>query len=189
MRLGEPSKDCRRCGATLPLNAFHKHSRHKDGLNSRCKECIRATKLEYYHAHQAQNPEYRERARLKTKAWWAKMTDAERREYVRVKNAKKSPEQRRKETRLYAARHPERRAVHAAKRDAKRKGAPVVEAVDRSVVWERDGGVCGICGELADKATWQLDHITPLARGGEHSYANSQVSHSFCNASKGAKVA
>jgi 5-methylcytosine-specific restriction endonuclease McrA len=226
VRLGEPVKGCLRCGETLPLTAFHKLSRNKDGLHTWCKECVCAIRRaayaanpgpskarrkrwaeqnpeklrvlwakrkdanrEYARTRRAQDPEYRERARLRTKAWWAKMTDEERREYVRTKNAKKSPEQRRKEARLYAQRHPEKIAIFAAKKDAKRKGAPVVEHVDRTVVWDRDGGICGICGELADKATWQLDHIVPLARGGEHSYANTQVSHAFCNASKGAKVA
>jgi 5-methylcytosine-specific restriction endonuclease McrA len=34
-----------------------------------------------------------------------------------------------------------------------------------------------------------LDHIVPLARGGEHSYANTQPAHPTCNRRKGAKVA
>lgn len=65
--------------------------------------------------------------------------------------------------------------------------ATFVERVERSVVWERDGGICGICGEAADAADWHMDHVKPLARGGEHSYANVQVSHPRCNRQKGSR--
>lgn len=33
-----------------------------------------------------------------------------------------------------------------------------------------------------------LEHIIPLSRGGEHSYANTALSHLRCNLSKGAKM-
>jgi 5-methylcytosine-specific restriction endonuclease McrA len=55
-------------------------------------------------------------------------------------------------------------------------------------VWERDEGVCGICGTAADLSDWHLDHVVPLSKGGEHSYANTQVSHPVCNLRKHAKV-
>jgi 5-methylcytosine-specific restriction endonuclease McrA len=74
----------------------------------------------------------------------------------------------------------------AAKRRARKKNAPILEAIEHAVVFERDGGVCGICGVLVDPANWHLDHVIPLSRGGEHSYANVQVSHPTCNLSKGA---
>jgi 5-methylcytosine-specific restriction endonuclease McrA len=31
-----------------------------------------------------------------------------------------------------------------------------------------------------------IDHVIPLARGGEHSYANAQAAHGPCNMRKGA---
>ena len=64
-----------------------------------------------------------------------------------------------------------------------------VETVNRAVVWKRDGGVCHICGMPADPNDWHLDHVRPLALGGEHSYANCRVSHPACNLKKGAKTA
>lgn len=63
-----------------------------------------------------------------------------------------------------------------------------VEHVDRSTVWLRDGGICHLCGQAADPSDWHLDHIVPLARGGQHSYTNTAVSHPRCNLSKGARL-
>lgn len=145
-------------------------------------------------AYRAANPEYREKSRLASKEWWAKMTEDERREYIRQKNAKVPLEKRRRYARAYDAKYPEKRAAFDARKHAKRKGAPVVEVVDRQVVWERDGGICGICGHPADPESWQLDHIVPVIPRpgqpqGEHSYANTRVSHAACNARKGNRAA
>ena len=59
-----------------------------------------------------------------------------------------------------------------------------VEEVYPLVVLERDDGICGICGEDVDPFDFHVDHIIPLSRGGEHSYANTQPAHPFCNLSK-----
>jgi len=69
---------------------------------------------------------------------------------------------------------------HYEKRRAQEKDA-FIEHIDRSIVWERDDGICGICHRAAESAKWQLDHIIPLSRGGLHCYANVRVSHRACN--------
>lgn len=63
-----------------------------------------------------------------------------------------------------------------------------MERVYRSVLFRRDKGRCGLCGKKVDPANWHMDHIVPLSQGGEHSYANMQVAHPFCNVSKGARL-
>ena len=68
-----------------------------------------------------------------------------------------------------------------------RKRAATIENVSRAVVYERDGGRCHICGKKVGKR-WHLDHLIPLARGGEHSYKNVAVSHPKCNMSKQTKA-
>lgn len=77
------------------------------------------------------------------------------------------------------------RAVERATR--RKKALVIVEHVDRRIVFERDEGVCGICNSAVDPADWHLDHVVAIARGGEHSYANTQVSHPLCNRRKGAR--
>jgi 5-methylcytosine-specific restriction endonuclease McrA len=75
--------------------------------------------------------------------------------------------------------------MHKATRRARKRGQ-FVEKVYRSKVFRRDAGICGICHEAVDPLNWHLDHIQPLARGGEHSYANTQVAHPACNQRKSA---
>lgn len=41
-------KICQRCGRSLPVSNFCKNKRQKDGLNTWCKECTRAYKVQYY---------------------------------------------------------------------------------------------------------------------------------------------
>lgn len=69
-----------------------------------------------------------------------------------------------------------------------RKREAFVERVIPGVVFERDAGICGICGEMVDPARFHIDHIVPLVRGGEHSYANVQVAHPHCNHVKSDKL-
>jgi 5-methylcytosine-specific restriction endonuclease McrA len=69
-----------------------------------------------------------------------------------------------------------------------RKAGAFVEAVEPLVVLERADGVCGICGGDVDPLKYEIDHIVPLSRGGEHSYRNVQPAHPRCNRTKGARV-
>lgn len=70
-----------------------------------------------------------------------------------------------------------------------------VEDFDITEIYERDGWICQICMEPIDPSlkgphprSKSIDHIVPLARGGEHSRANTQAAHLSCNCRKGAKL-
>lgn len=70
------------------------------------------------------------------------------------------------------------------------------EVIDPAVVAERDGHRCHLCGDKVDgRIKWphpksgSVDHIVPLAHGGEHTYANVALAHLGCNLSKGARAA
>jgi 5-methylcytosine-specific restriction endonuclease McrA len=62
------------------------------------------------------------------------------------------------------------------------------ESIDLLVVYERDSGLCGLCGGPVDPDDWHLDHVVPLAKGGHHIYDNVQVAHPRCNLAKGANL-
>ncbi|MFX4223551.1 MAG: HNH endonuclease [Thalassobaculum sp.] len=67
--------------------------------------------------------------------------------------------------------------------------AAIIERVDPTAVFKRDGWRCHICGGKTLKSKRgsthprapELDHITPLAAGGEHSYQNTACACRECN--------
>ena len=66
-----------------------------------------------------------------------------------------------------------------------------VENVSYIKIYERDNGLCRICGlpVIKDKfasSNWSgtIDHIIPLSSGGEHSMDNCQLAHRICNSLK-----
>lgn len=79
-------------------------------------------------------------------------------------------------------------------RKARQRGARV-EPVDPIKVLARDGWRCQLCGVRTPKRLRgsfearapELDHIVPIAAGGEHSYRNTQCACRQCNLTKAAK--
>lgn len=87
------------------------------------------------------------------------------------------------------------KAAHKAKRRALQRGVDA-ESVNPFKVFERDGWRCQLCkvktprtkrGTYADDAP-ELDHIVPLAKGGAHTYANTQCACRRCNGLKADRV-
>jgi len=86
-----------------------------------------------------------------------------------------------------------RRAADARRRALKRSAR--VEAFTRQDIADRDGWLCGLCCSAIDPGLeWphpmspSVDHVVPLALGGEHSMANTQLAHLTCNTRKGVKA-
>ena len=78
-------------------------------------------------------------------------------------------------------------AANSSRRRAIKRGA-TVEVVDPAVVYDRDIGLCQICGLPVEDGDFSLDHRIPLTRGGEHSYANCGTAHLSCNSKKHRKL-
>jgi 5-methylcytosine-specific restriction endonuclease McrA len=75
-------------------------------------------------------------------------------------------------------------------RKVKQRGAQT-EPVNARRVYERDQWRCGLCRRKVNQAlryphpkSPSLDHVVPLAVGGEHSMANTQLAHLDCNRDK-----
>lgn len=165
-------KLCTGCNRVLPREAFYpRRSRGPTALNSQCKACCSARAAGWAHAHP-------ERIRARAAANVASVRRAA------AKWQSKQPPGWRK---TYDAR---RDSAARREREARRRArqrAQFVEVIDVHAVFERDGGICGICGEPVDAANFQIDHVVALANGGDHSYANVQISHPLCNQRKGAR--
>lgn len=84
-------------------------------------------------------------------------------------------------------------------RDRKINGSALVDKdIDLERLYERDNGICYICGEVCDwkdrhvvdgyftagKLYPSIDHVVPLARGGKHSWDNVRLAHRICNSKK-----
>jgi 5-methylcytosine-specific restriction endonuclease McrA len=58
----------------------------------------------------------------------------------------------------------------------------------REYVYNRDGGICGLCGEPADPNHWDADHVVPRSQGGAPELDNFRVAHPLCNKKRGNEV-
>lgn len=79
------------------------------------------------------------------------------------------------------------RVKHQMAREARKKQT-FVEYVDPIRLYERDAGICGICKQSVHVNAFEVDHIRPISKGGEHSYQNTQISHPSCNRRKQAII-
>ena len=152
-------KTCSRCHVEKPTADFPRARSSRDGLFYKCRECAN----EYSRAWNRANRE-------KVAEWRARnpgVIDATRKRWL---NANR-----------------EQANVYVQRRLMLKRGA-YVEDVRRSVLYERDGGRCGICGQHVGIEDASVDHVLPLSKGGEHSYANTQIAHLSCNVRKGNRV-
>jgi hypothetical protein len=78
-----------------------------------------------------------------------------------------------------------------------RKMEAYIEAVNFKVVFERDKGICHICGTKTRKNFTKgkqpsnyatLDHVIPLSKGGLHCYENVKIACKSCNSEKSDRI-
>jgi 5-methylcytosine-specific restriction endonuclease McrA len=142
----------------------------------------RAKAIEQASAWWAANPE---KAAASKRRWSERNPDKLREAARRWK--REHPEEHRADYARWAAKYPEKAKANQRRqgtRYAMRKRDAFVEDIEPYEVLNRSRGICGICGLSVDAEDFHVDHVVPLARGGEHSYENVQAAHPRCNASK-----
>ncbi len=150
------AKRCPHCDSTLPISAFSKNRAQVDGLSSYCRPCD-----------------------YNRKAAWLRRTRTQRTEQAAQWRAANPAKQHAIAVR-YRAAHPEKVRARVARRLARQLDA-FVENIDIAELAQRDNGRCGVCGKSVVPAMRSVDHILPLSFGGEHSYANTRLTHLRCN--------
>ena len=90
----------------------------------------------------------------------------------------------------YEKRHPEKRQLITIKHRALKRGNTPVDEVLTFSQWQQVldsyGHRCAYCGVKSDHLT--VDHVIPVARGGQDTMANVVPACQHCNCSKGAKT-
>ena len=169
-------KRCWGCKLILPLSAYAKKKRNKDGLQDRCKDCCNAYRREwgkkngkYIHeyglAYHARNQEY---ARQKTAAWQAihrppkgrkPNKTAEELRKRRLDAYNNNIELRREQSREWAKSNPDRRRAQHALRKATK-----IQATPSWANQERITEIYFLAAYLT-KSTgvpYHVDHLVPL---------------------------
>ncbi len=177
-------KTCTECKTAKALEQFYRSAASRDGFSPQCKDCRKKRDRARYLANRVERVEQQRAYRRdnavaiakRMKNWYAKMTPAQQKTKLAGNHR-------------WLKNHPEKNANYVAKRRARIANAPVVELIDRTVVYARDGGLCHLCRQPVPADAFHLDHVIPLVKGGEHSYRNVRVACPPCNARKGARCA
>jgi HNH endonuclease len=195
------NKICKDCGLTKSLDEFYpiKGGRY---YTSYCKDCTKIrskvrhqekkSDTDYVKNRNAQslrwNKNNRDRVNANNRRWEEANREhlsALRRKY-RANWSDEKKQSMKEYYRQYAKSHPEIYRENMHNRRAMIREA-FVEKVETRILYERDNGICGICGNHVSLTDASVDHIVPLSKGGAHSYDNTQISHLSCNQSKNNK--
>jgi hypothetical protein len=81
---------------------------------------------------------------------------------------------------------PDEASKRAKRRREERLRAAPRERIYRERIFERDGGICWICGEVVEPKNATLDHVVPVSLGGTDTPGNVKLAHGVCNSRRGA---
>lgn len=179
-------RTCRDCGTTDGLSWWEGKPGYKTAATSRCRPCYNAYCKSIYrrrHGLPAEGPTRQRKAYQPRPPIPCAECGAE---FHRVNQSRRCPACR-------LAHEEKRRGRTGAVRLAARN------AGDRSIHWrplgERDGWRCHICGGKVQQKPGTahepkgatVDHLVPIADGGEHEWHNVALAHRRCNISRGAR--
>lgn len=58
----------------------------------------------------------------------------------------------------------------------------------RRTIWEKENGICYICGKPIAFEIFTIDHVIPVSKGGKNVLKNLKPTHKECNEIKGNKI-
>jgi 5-methylcytosine-specific restriction endonuclease McrA len=218
------TKICSKCKQEKQLSEFQPDKSKKSGYKSQCKECIKNnfSRQKYLKEYRENNKDYfrekhaeyreRNREKLKTQAREYREQNPDKIKYYYIKNRDRILKYSREYN--HSEHGAEVRKIYSKSETAKsnktfqryiRKSK--VKDGDKNIslakLYERDGGICKICGSPCDYNDYiisdnvvivgskypSIDHIKPLSKGGSHTWDNVQLAHKQCNSIKRDKEA
>lgn len=153
-------KKCSKCFITKPISDFAKHKNNRDGLQFWCKNCYKISSKKY----RDDNPEKRKKTQKNYR-------DA-------------NPEKVKKTNETYRKANLDKARLREHLRRIKKQNNGIYLVSDKFLKKIYDSP-CVFCGS---KERIELDHIIPIARGGQHSEGNLQPLCKSCNSSKSDKT-
>lgn len=151
-----PTQICCVCAQGKPLEDYHRDRKKKNGHSARCKECHRAYLQE-----------------------WRRRNSSTLKTYDTVYRAVNRDRIRQNQNRYYA-RNKSAIKVKQRLREPLRRGGREPGSIEYVAIIEHDP--CAYCGHPSE----HIDHITPIAGGGNSSWTNLTASCAACNHSKNA---
>lgn len=187
-------KCCTKCAVTYPATTdyFRRHAECKYGVHSQCKTCKCIHDVAYGRA----NPEVRRAAQ---KRWEARNPDyvspplseasRQRKREYNDKWRAENVERQRENIRAWGIRNRDRRLTNTRNRRARLKAAEGKHSLqDILDMLASQGGLCAYCeGRLGDG--YEVDHMTPVSRGGTNDWSNLAITCATCNRQKHVKTA
>lgn len=167
-------KTCTKCGHDKPITEFSEGARYAGGHYAQCKECRNQFATKYY----AADPE---KYRARSRRWYAANSDTALATGRAWRTA--NPEKMKAAVARWARANPDNVRARCAKRRALQSAAPgrgISPAEWREIL----AGALGICAYCNERRRLELDHIEPLALGGEHDVDNAAAACKSCNSSK-----
>ena len=172
------TRTCSQCEQRLPISEFHKDKIATGGRRSKCKKCRINLVKDWYQDNKERQSGREKKRRL---ANVEKYTEKEALRYIKDR-----------EKRIGLA------TEHSHRRKARKLETVIEKGISKSALKKKFGTKCYYCkkemdfsvgvGRKFNKDMATIEHLIPLARGGEHTWENTVLACRHCNISKNAKT-
>jgi 5-methylcytosine-specific restriction endonuclease McrA len=185
-------KRCPRCDSTKPASEFYISPLRFDGLSGHCRKCVCARISNRYRSdptHVLQRAyEWRrknqDRHRETSRKWYRENSN---KRLLKIREwQNQNLEKKRLIDRKWARNNPSALLEKNHRRRARINGNTTSNCRDKEQKL-RLASFCYWCGGLLTRKTFSIDHIVPIARGGQHRPENLVAACRRCNFSKGKK--
>lgn len=173
---GVAHKPCSQCKEVKRLDLFFARPSRPSGVSSACRKCLGKKSVEYQRARP-------DKAYAYTKAWREKNPERMAESLKRHRATEKAKETAREWMRKNRDSVNLKNRARNLMRRGMRKSVTKARILELLALQKKR---CAVCREQCDDK-YHVDHIVPIARGGDSSPENLQILCAFCNISKGAR--